>query len=91
MRGGAVREPWERMIVSNLPFVGHSFLHVFSSFLHKIAISMKMVPKMDPIFDALGSCFRKKKENRKVCFDCTGAYGLHVDPPPGTPKAHKIS
>ena len=48
---------------------------------------MKMVPKMDPTFDSFGSCFRKKKENRKVRFDCTGAYGLHVNPRPGTPKA----
>jgi len=50
---------------------------------------MKMITKMDPIFDSFGSCFRKKKENRKVRFDYTGAYGLHVNPRPGTPKAEQ--
>ena len=48
---------------------------------------MKMVPKMDPILDSFGSCFEKKTENGKVRFDRTGAYGLHVSPRPGTPKA----
>ena len=42
---------------------------------------------MDPRLVSFGSCFRKKEENRKVRFDCTGAYGLHVSPRPGTPKA----
>ena len=48
---------------------------------------MKMIPKMDPKGDSLGSCFQKKKGNRKVRFDCTGAYGLHVSPRCGAPKA----
>ena len=48
---------------------------------------MKMVIEMDPKGDSFGSCFQKKIENRKVRFDCTGAYGLHVNPRPGTPKA----
>ena len=43
--------------------------------------------KMDPRLDSFGSCFQKKKENRKVRFDYTGAYGLNVNPRPGTPKA----
>ena len=48
---------------------------------------MKMVPKMDPRVDSFGSCFQKKRENRKVRFDCTGAYGLHVSSRRGAPKA----
>ena len=48
---------------------------------------MKMVPKMAPRLGSFGSCFLKKKENRTVRFDYTGAYGLHVNPRPGTPKA----
>ena len=86
---GAVREPWKRMIVRNLLlevcFFLAVFLHPFVS--HKVKILMKMVTGMDPKGDSFGSCFQKKWENRKVRFDCTGAYGLHVSPCPGTPKA----
>ena len=48
---------------------------------------MKTVPKMDPRVDSFGSCVQNKKENKKVRFDCTSAYGLHVSPRPGAPKA----
>ena len=48
---------------------------------------MKMVTEMDPKGNFFGSRFQKKCENRKVRFDCTGAYGFHVNPRPGTPKA----
>ena len=48
---------------------------------------MKMVPKMDPRVDSFGNCFQKKKENQKVRFDCTGAYGLHVSSRREAPKA----
>ena len=48
---------------------------------------MKRVPKMDPRFDSFGSCFQKKRENRKVRFDCTGAYGLHVSSRREAPEA----
>ena len=48
---------------------------------------MEMVPKMNPRVDSFESCFQKKKEMQKVCFDCTGAYGLHVSPRCGSPKA----
>ena len=47
---------------------------------------MKMVDEMDPKVDSFGRCFLKKKGIRKVCFDCTGAYGLHVSPRHGAPK-----
>ena len=47
---------------------------------------MNMVDEMDPKVDSFGRCFQKKKGNRKVCFDCTGANGLHVRPRHGAPK-----
>ena len=50
---------------------------------------MKMVDEMDPTVDCFGRCFQKKKGNRKVCFDCTGAYGLHVSPRHGAPKVNQ--
>ena len=42
---------------------------------------------MDPKLVSFGSCFRKKEENRKVRFDCTGAYGLHVSSRREAPEA----
>ena len=54
---------------------------------HKIKIFNENCPEMDPRVDSFGNCFQNKKENRKVCFDSTGAYGLHVSPRCGAPKA----
>ena len=64
-----------------LMFFGARFIRVF------FACGAQSGPEMDPKEDSFGSCFQKKWENRKVRFDCTGAYGLHVSPRPGAPKA----
>ena len=89
MRGGLSGSSRKRQYTTGIPLGGHFFPTCFPHpFFHtKLRCSMKVVPKMDPIFDFVGTCFQKKKETRKVCFDCTGAYGLHVSPRPGTPKA----
>ena len=55
------------------------------SFRHFQNFSRKKVSWNPSVFFL--RCFRKKEENRKVRFDYTGAYGLHVGPRPGTPKA----
>ena len=52
---------------------------------------MKMVANMNHKGESFGSSFQKKKENRKVRFDCTGAYGLHMSPSRGAPGATQKS
>jgi len=64
-----------------------AYLFLVSFFSHKIEIFYENGPQNTPKVDTLGSCFQKMKENRKVRFDCTGAYGLHMSPHRGTPKA----
>ena len=61
------------------------FWHLF--FSHKIEISYENGPQNKPKVDICGSCFQKMRENRKVRFDCTGAYGLHLSPHRGVPRA----
>jgi hypothetical protein len=64
-----------------IPFVWHPFCS------HKIEIFNENCPQNTPKVDTFGSCFQKMKENRKVRFDCTGAYGLHMSPHRGAPRA----
>ncbi len=73
-----------------------SFSHIWSTFCipffgilfsHKIEIVNENCPQNKPKVDTFGSCFQKMKENRKVRFDCTGAYGLHMSPHRGAPRA----
>ena len=50
-----------------------------------------MVPKIDPIVDSFRNCFQKKRENKKVRFDYTGAYELHVSSHREAPEATQNS
>ena len=41
----------------------------------------------EPKMKSFGSYFWKKWKNGKVCFDCAGAYGLHMSPSHGALRA----
>ena len=86
---GAVREPREVTIHVRYPLGRALFSYLFfaSFFSHKIEISYENGPQNTPKVDTFGSCFQKMRENRKVRFDCTGAYGLYMSPHRGAPKA----
>ena len=89
MRGGCQGAPGKYHSLSGstwagtfcIPFVWHPFCS------HKIEIFNENCPQNTPKVDTFGSCFQKMKENRKVRFDCTGAYGLHMSPHRGAPRA----
>ena len=78
---GAVREPRESIIDVRDPLGRALFSYLFSAsiFSHKIEIFNENC--------TFGNCFQKMRENRKVRFDCTGAYGLHLSPHRGVPRA----
>ena len=86
---GAVREPRESIIVCRdlLGRALFSYLFLASFFSTKIEIYNENGPQNGPKVDTFGICFQKTKENRKVRFDCTGAYGLHMSPHRGKPRA----
>ena len=48
---------------------------------------MTMVIEIEPEVDCFKSSFQKTQRNRKVRFDCTGAYRMHVSPRRETPQA----
>ena len=64
-----------------------SYLFFGSFFSYKIKISYGNGPQNGPKVDTFGSCFQKMTENREVRFDCTGVYGLHMNPHRGPPRA----
>ena len=86
---GAVREPRESIIVCRDPLGRALFAYLFSAsfFSHKIEIVNENCPQNGPRVDAFGICFQNMKENRKVRFDYTGTYGLHMSPHRGAPRA----
>jgi hypothetical protein len=50
-------------------------------------ISNENEPQNEPKVNTFGSRFQKMREDRKVRFDYTGAYGLQMSPHRGTPRA----
>ena len=86
---GAVREPRESIIDPRDPLGRALFWYLFfASFVsHKIEISYENGPQNGSKVITFGSCFQKMKENRKMRFDCTGVYGLHMSPHRGAPRA----
>ena len=48
-----------------------------------------MVAEMEVVCTLWEALFHKSYENGKVCFDCTGAYGLHMSPSLGALRVTK--
>ena len=60
-------------------------------FSQKNAILKDRCFQNEPTMKSFGSYFWKKCENGKVCFDCAGAYGLHMSPSHGALRATQKS
>ena len=86
---GAVREPRESLIDTRDPLERALFSYLFpaSFFSHKVVISNENGLQNGPKVDTFGSCLQKMRENKKVGFDCTGEYGLHMHPHREPPRA----
>jgi len=90
---GAVRELLDLVIVPGLRKEGHPFFAPFCGALFSLKIAtldengLQNGPKMV----SFGSYFLEKCENRKVCLDCAGAYGLHMSPSLGALRATQKS
>ena len=60
-----------------LRFLWQLFLHEFRHGLQERCLMI--FKRFGGAFGTLfGSLFRPKRENEKVCLDCTGVYGLHI-------------
>ena len=81
----AVREPPGSSIGTLFIWRGTFFSnHFLKPFFHtNITFWIKFDSKMDPFCTLRRAFFKENYENRKVCLDCTGVYGLHMSPSRG--------